>query len=388
MASGWAAAPGLLLAVLGGVASGLHSLHYFDVAVTKPSLGVPEFVSVGYVDGHLIVRYDSESRRAVPRADWMKANLGQQHWDTQSEINRQDQEVHRANLYVAQERYNQSGGVHMFQYMSGCDLLENNSTKGYYQLAYDGKDFISWDMDSMKFIAADAGAVVTKIKWEKDGMVAGQLKNYVENICIPALKDYLSYGQRVLERKEPPTVRVSGKKAGEFLTLRCRVYGFYPRGISVNWLKDNDPRDQDTTWSGIVPNSDGTFYTAASIVIHPEEKDKYRCRVEHTSLAQPGLYVWDESSEREANNILLNVGAVVAAILLVIIIIVGIAFWKLKSGKQKERYIKASSAHTGIGSSGEHSLSVSPTLVAVRGAGEGLELLAERDCTVTAPGAA
>ncbi|XP_069738081.1 class I histocompatibility antigen, F10 alpha chain-like isoform X1 [Phaenicophaeus curvirostris] len=381
MASGWAAAPGLLLAVLGGVASGLHSLHYFHVAVTHPSPGVPEFVVVGYVDGNLIVRYDSESRRAVPRADWVKANLGQQHWDTESEAGQRHQEINRIDLDTLRQRYNQSGGVHTVQRMHGCDLLENNGTKGYLQFAYDGKDFISWDMDSMTFIAADAGAVATKINWEKDGMEAERLKNYMENMCIPALKVYVSYGQSVLERKEPPTVRVSGKKAGEFLTLRCRVYGFYPRGISVSWLRDNDPRDQDTTRSGIVPNSDGTFYTAASIVIRPEEKAKYRCRVEHPSLAQPGLYAWDESAERGADNVLLIVGAVVAAVLLVGV--AGIAFWKLQSGKQEERYTRASSADTGIGSSGEQrGLNVS----LAGGAGEGLELLAEKDCAATAPG--
>ncbi|NWH78599.1 HA1F protein, partial [Piaya cayana] len=77
------------------------SLRYFDVAVTQPSLGVPEFVSVGYVDGNLIVRYDSESRRTVPRAEWMKDNLGQQYWDRESKINRRDQEVHHANLDIA-----------------------------------------------------------------------------------------------------------------------------------------------------------------------------------------------------------------------------------------------------------------------------------------------
>ncbi|XP_069738090.1 class I histocompatibility antigen, F10 alpha chain-like isoform X2 [Phaenicophaeus curvirostris] len=350
MASGWAAAPGLLLAVLGGVASGLHSLRYFHVAVTNPSPGVPEFVIVGYVDGNLIVRYDSESRRMVPQADWVKANLGQQHWDSQSEIGQEIEEVNRIHMDRLQHQHNQSGGVHTIQRMHGCDLLENNGTKGYYQDAYDGKDFISWDMDSMTFIAVGARAVATKIRWEKDGMVAERWKNSVVNMCIPWLKDYVSYGQSVLERKEPPTVRVSGKKAGEFLTLRCRVYGFYPRGISVSWLRDNDPRDQDTTWSGIVPNSDGTFYTAASIVIRPEEKAKYRCRVEHPSLAQPGLYVWDESAERGADNVLLIVGAVVAAVLLVGV--AGIAFWKLQSGKQEERYTRASSADTGIGSSG------------------------------------
>uniref|UniRef100_A0A8C3KD73 Ig-like domain-containing protein n=1 Tax=Calidris pygmaea TaxID=425635 RepID=A0A8C3KD73_9CHAR len=83
---------------------------------------------------------------------------------------------------------------------------------------------------------------------------------------------------------ERPTVRVSGKEGDGFLTLHCRAYGFYPRPISVSWLKDGEVRDQETERGDTVPNSDGTYYTWASIEANPGEKDKYRCRVEHASL--------------------------------------------------------------------------------------------------------
>ncbi|NXJ01239.1 HA1F protein, partial [Psophia crepitans] len=60
------------------------SLRYFHIWVSEPSPGVPQYVSVGYVDGNLISRYDSETRRMVPRADWMAANLDQQYWDEET----------------------------------------------------------------------------------------------------------------------------------------------------------------------------------------------------------------------------------------------------------------------------------------------------------------
>ncbi|NWS79125.1 HA1F protein, partial [Crotophaga sulcirostris] len=40
-------------------------------------------------------------------------------------------------------------GVHTIQLMYGCDLLEDGTTKGYRQDAYDGKDFISFDLATM-----------------------------------------------------------------------------------------------------------------------------------------------------------------------------------------------------------------------------------------------
>ncbi|NWU73486.1 HMR1 protein, partial [Pterocles burchelli] len=55
------------------------SLPYFGFGVSEPSLGVPQYMAVGYVDGNLISRYDSDTGRAEPRAEWMAANLGQEY---------------------------------------------------------------------------------------------------------------------------------------------------------------------------------------------------------------------------------------------------------------------------------------------------------------------
>uniref|UniRef100_A0A8C3KIF2 Ig-like domain-containing protein n=1 Tax=Calidris pygmaea TaxID=425635 RepID=A0A8C3KIF2_9CHAR len=284
----------LLLGVLSGALCGPHSLRYFYTAVSEPSPGVPWFLIEGYVDGNLILRYDSETGRMVPRADWMVANLDQQYWDTQTQIAQRNQQVDHVNLEILRGRYNQSGGLHVRQRMSGCDLLEDGSTRGYYQSAYDGRDFIALDMDTMTFTAVDAAAQITKRKWEEDGTVAEEKKNYLKNTCIESLRKYMSYGRAVLERKERPTVRVSGKEGDGFLTLHCRAYGFYPRPISVSWLKDGEVRDQETERGGPVPNSDGTYYTWASIKANPGEKDKYRCRVEHASLPEAEVYAWGE----------------------------------------------------------------------------------------------
>ncbi|NXW65246.1 HA1F protein, partial [Eurystomus gularis] len=115
-------------------------------------------------------------------------------------------------------------GAHIIQRMAGCDLLEDGSTRGYYHYACDGRDFLAFDKDTMTFIAADEAAQITKRKWEEDGTAAEYWKNYLENTCIESLKKYVSYGRALLERKEPPTVRVSGKEAHGILTLSCRAY--------------------------------------------------------------------------------------------------------------------------------------------------------------------
>ncbi|NXW82267.1 HA1F protein, partial [Alopecoenas beccarii] len=92
-------------------------------------------------------------------------------------------------------------------------------------------------------------------------------------------------------------------------------------------LKDGEVRDQDTEWGSIAPNSDGTYYTWASIEARPEDKDKYRCRVDHVSLPKPLIF----ASEPESN--LLIILLAVAAAILVVASIVGFAVWKYRSGK-------------------------------------------------------
>uniref|UniRef100_A0A8C3PSY9 Ig-like domain-containing protein n=1 Tax=Calidris pygmaea TaxID=425635 RepID=A0A8C3PSY9_9CHAR len=213
--------------------------------------------------------------------------------------------------------------------MYGCDLLEDGSIRGYWQSAYDGRDFLSFDMDTMTFTAADAAAQITKRK--REGENEGERwKHFLENACIERLRIYVSYGRAVLERKERPTVRVSGKEGDGFLTLHCRAYGFYPRPISISWLKDGEVRDQETERGGTVPNSDGTYYTWVSIEANPGEKDKYRCRVEHASLPEAEVYAWGEP-ETESNLVAIVAGVAVA--ILAVAAICGLAVWKQKSGK-------------------------------------------------------
>ncbi|NWU46489.1 HA1F protein, partial [Dromas ardeola] len=92
-------------------------------------------------------------------------------------------------------------------------------------------------------------------------------------------------------------------------------------------LKDGEVRDQETEWGSVAPNSDGTYYTWASIEARPGEQDKYRCRVEHASLTEPRLYAW----ETESNLLAIVLGVAVA--ILAVAAICGFAIWKQKSGK-------------------------------------------------------
>ncbi|NXU92745.1 HA1F protein, partial [Xiphorhynchus elegans] len=115
-------------------------------------------------------------------------------------------------------------GLHTLQRVSGCDLLSDGSVRGSRRYGYDGRDFLSFELGSKSFVAADGAAQVTKRRWEHEGIEVERLTNYLENICPEWLQKYVGYGQEVLERKDPPDVHVSGKVEHGILTLSCHAY--------------------------------------------------------------------------------------------------------------------------------------------------------------------
>ncbi|NWT62851.1 HA1F protein, partial [Erythrocercus mccallii] len=243
----------------------LHSLRYLAVAVSEPSPGIPQFLSIGFMDGIPFVRYDSERGRAEPLTQWMKDGAEPGYWDEVTQISVRNQHVAAVALEMLQDRYNQSRGLHTWLRVSGCDLLSNGSIHGTYRIAYDGQDFISFDLESGRFLAADSIAEITRRCWEHDGTVAERETNYLKHECPEWLRKYVGYKQKELEHKVRPDVHVSGKEEHGTLILSCHVYGFYPNTITVNWLKGDVIWDQETEWGGVVPNSDGTFHTWARI---------------------------------------------------------------------------------------------------------------------------
>uniref|UniRef100_A0A8C0ZHJ6 Ig-like domain-containing protein n=1 Tax=Cyanistes caeruleus TaxID=156563 RepID=A0A8C0ZHJ6_CYACU len=180
-------------------------------------------------------------------------------------------------------------GFHTIQRVSGCDLLSDGSVRGSWRYGYDGRDFISFELGSENFVAADDAAEITRRRWEDENEVERR-ENYQGHVCPEWLRKYVGYGRKELERKGG--YRHHPIPEHGTLILSCHVYGFYPNTITVNWMKGGDIWDQETEWGGIVPNSDGTFHTWARIEALPEEWEQYRCRVEHPGMLEPGIFAW------------------------------------------------------------------------------------------------
>ncbi|XP_070790284.1 major histocompatibility complex class I-related gene protein-like [Pituophis catenifer annectens] len=313
--------------------SSLHSLKYFYISVSDLSQGLPHFGVLGYMDSQVFVVYDSNSRKFQPRASWME-KVEKDYWDTQSQIGQVTEEVYRAALETLRNRHNQSKGLHMIQQMYGCERRGDGSKGGFYHFGYDGRTFITFDKETVTWVAPNPQAQITQRKWDALPGFSQRVKSYLEEECIGWLEKYLSYGKEILLRTETPVVTVSSRTEAEdgMETHVCRVDGFYPREIDATWRRDGEVWLQDTLQGSVAPNADGTFHYWLSIQIDPKERGHYRCHVEHDGLKEPLDVALKES------NLRLIIGCIVASLVLVCtIVIAGIWFFK--------RYQKATEQH-------------------------------------------
>nr|7ZT2_A Chain A, Major histocompatibility complex class I-related gene protein [Homo sapiens]7ZT4_A Chain A, Major histocompatibility complex class I-related gene protein [Homo sapiens]7ZT5_A Chain A, Major histocompatibility complex class I-related gene protein [Homo sapiens]7ZT7_A Chain A, Major histocompatibility complex class I-related gene protein [Homo sapiens]7ZT8_A Chain A, Major histocompatibility complex class I-related gene protein [Homo sapiens]7ZT9_A Chain A, Major histocompatibility c len=261
-----------------------HSLRYFRLGVSDPIHGVPEFISVGYVDSHPITTYDSVTRQKEPRAPWMAENLAPDHWERYTQLLRGWQQMFKVELKRLQRHYNHSGS-HTYQRMIGCELLEDGSTTGFLQYAYDGQDFLIFNKDTLSWLAVDNVAHTIKQAWEANQHELLYQKNWLEEECIAWLKRFLEYGKDTLQRTEPPLVRVNRKETFPGVTaLFCKAHGFYPPEIYMTWMKNGEEIVQEIDYGDILPSGDGTYQAWASIELDPQSSNLYSCHVEHSGV--------------------------------------------------------------------------------------------------------
>ncbi|XP_057696077.1 major histocompatibility complex class I-related gene protein-like [Corythoichthys intestinalis] len=263
---------------------------------------MPEYLSVGYVDGVPISHYDSDSGKAKAKQEWMNKITAEEprYWERQTQINIGNHEREKVGIHRLQERFNQTGGLwwfqfgafhpagrwlltwraflsglHMIQRMGGCQWDDKtDQVDGWYYDSYDGEDFIWFDLKGLRWIAVQPRAVVTKHKWDRDEGYNDYLKYYLTVECPFYLKKYVSFGRDVLMRTELPRVSLLQKTAGSPVT--CHATGFYPRAAVLFWRKDGQHLDENVEMDEILPNHDGTFQTGARLLA-VDEGARYEC---------------------------------------------------------------------------------------------------------------
>ncbi|XP_040852036.1 class I histocompatibility antigen, Gogo-B*0101 alpha chain-like isoform X1 [Ochotona curzoniae] len=352
-------APRTLLLLLAGALAltetraGSHSLRYFRTAMSRPGLGEPRYIEVGYVDDTQITRFDSdaENPRMEPRAPWMQ-QLEQEYWDRNTQICKDNAQMNRVSLNTLLHYYNQSkAGSHTIQRMSGCEVGEDGRLlRGYRQYAYDGTDYIALNEDLRSWTAANVAAQITKQKMEAAGYAQHQ-RSYLEGRCVEWLRKYLEMGQETLKRTDPPTAHVTHHAiSDQEATLRCWALGFYPKDIALTWQRDGEDLTQDTELIETRPAGDGTFQKWAAVLVSAGEEHRYTCQVYHEGLPEPLSLRWEPPQPT------VPVWGVIAGLVLLAAVLIGavvtavVMIRRKRSGGKGGNYTKAAGGDSSQGS--------------------------------------
>ncbi|XP_073714656.1 major histocompatibility complex class I-related gene protein-like isoform X2 [Misgurnus anguillicaudatus] len=282
--------------------SGPHSMFQLYIGVSGVS-NFPEVTVVTQVDDEPITYFDTNTMKAVPKTEWMTKSKDEDYWNRKTENTVVLYNQYKNNMLSIMNIFNHSkSDVHTLQLMFGCELENDGTSRGYMHIGYDGEDFMSLDMKTLKWIPASLQAATFKqtLEGNKD---QEYLKTCVENKCIEALQKYVIYSKESLEKKDPPEVALLQKNSSS--PVICHATG-YPKDITMTWMKNHEELYEDVEVSSTLPNTDGSFQKSISLLVNPEEwkknPDVYRCVVQSVGKGKEIVVLLNE------NNIKTNSG--------------------------------------------------------------------------------
>lgn len=66
--------------------------------------------------------------------------------------------------------------------------------------------------------------------------------------------------------------------------LECSVWGFFPKEVSVSWLRDGVEVTTDVASTDIMANGDWSYQLHSYLELTPRRGERVTCRVDHRSL--------------------------------------------------------------------------------------------------------
>uniref|UniRef100_A0A673MPB6 Ig-like domain-containing protein n=1 Tax=Sinocyclocheilus rhinocerous TaxID=307959 RepID=A0A673MPB6_9TELE len=304
-----------------------HSLYTAYTALSKPVdlPGIYQFTAMGHIQIIQIDYYNSEEQKKIPKQTWMKEKLYEDYWEKGTKLRKNKKQWLDENIDSLMKCMKQNeSDLHVLQWRHGCEVEQQGSelafSKGISEYAYDGEDFISFDIAASQWVALGQAALPTKRKWDSVLILNQYTKGYLEKECVDWLNKFREYGDKELRKASPPDVHVFARKSSDEtkLNLICMATGFYAKDMMMTIRKYRTPLPENEIKSTeIRPNPNETFQIKNSVEIQEDEEAEYDCFVSHRSLTEPIIIKWDgKCLDCPPDTVIVMIGAGIGGLLL------------------------------------------------------------------------
>ncbi|XP_051483533.1 T-cell surface glycoprotein CD1b-3-like [Apus apus] len=221
----------------------------------------------------------------------------------------------------------------VIQIRAGCVLHPNRTVWSFMDVGEGGRDLTAFEVDRQRWEPRQPSQVAELVSRSLTSMrsVSLFLGHLLSSSCRDHVLTLCRYGRADLERQAPPAATLSARALSPAqLLLLCRVTGFYPRPLSLAWLRDGQevPPGPALSTSTALPNADLTYQLRSTLAVPAGDGHSYACRVRHRSLGTRSLLLpWGSHRAAPA------VGIAVAVLLLVASASAGGLWWWWKSRK-------------------------------------------------------
>uniref|UniRef100_A0A8P4K124 MHC class I-like antigen recognition-like domain-containing protein n=1 Tax=Dicentrarchus labrax TaxID=13489 RepID=A0A8P4K124_DICLA len=175
-----------------------HSLKFL-LTGSNGVPNLPEFEAVAQVDDTEVVYCDSDKKIVEPKQEWMKQlfEKDRQHfeWYTMQCFSIQPN-IFQTAIYSVRQPF-KLGAVQILQKIIDCEWDdETGEVNSFMLFGYNGEDFLSYDLKTLKWIALKPEAVNTKLRLEREGY-----DEHITEIFPAWLKQYVNFSKSSLPGK-------------------------------------------------------------------------------------------------------------------------------------------------------------------------------------------
>uniref|UniRef100_A0A667ZIJ6 H-2 class II histocompatibility antigen, E-S beta chain-like n=1 Tax=Myripristis murdjan TaxID=586833 RepID=A0A667ZIJ6_9TELE len=187
-----------------------------------------------------------------------------------------------------------------------------------YSKHFNKVEYVKFSSSVGKFVGYNKHGIYNAERFNNDTTKMAQWRAQKESYCKHNIGNHYS---AILSKKVEPslvTLRSVTPPGGKHThMLMCSVYDFYPKHISVKWLRDGKVTTSDVTSTEELADGDWYYQIHSHLEFTPRSGEKISCVVEHISLSDALIKDWDPSlPESERNKIAIGASGLILGLIL------------------------------------------------------------------------